>query len=287
MKKHSLSVWLPVIGMLVALTAAQGSSQADLPEPGPENGGLRLRLSIITSRQDTNDVYSVRLGIINVSSEPVILVGQPGYERHAKDYATFLKSIVSFVTFPEILPPLGQTAGIEPKSAPPKTTIKPQEEFVVRWRSSGRRLKRQDYLNTTPCFPSEGLYGVRAKVVIRTEEGREILLFSNQQRVCVGGSVELPKHATARITRTDVKNNAVIIDLGTHHKIQVGDRFHVSGGHMGYYWELTVSSTSAWVSEAAVLVHQGSAPQIDALPPRLATAHLAPPEVSIRRSQDN
>jgi hypothetical protein len=261
---------LPVL--VVFVVSSFGAGGPDLPEPGPENGDLRLRLSIVTSRKDNNDHYSVRLGIINVGSSAVTLVSRPSYERHSKDYGAYLKSQVSFITFPEILPRSGQTAGAEPKSPLPKVTIKPQKEYSLGWQSSGRLLKREDSFNTTPHFPGPGLYSVRAEVVVRTKDGKEILLYSNEQPVSVEGSVEMPKHATARVWRSNSEDATVIMGLGAGHKIEKGDKFMVQGGGFSW-WELTVRKTMEWSCEAKVKRHVVGL-QIDKVPPRYATAQL-------------
>ncbi|GEM_PF-1451943 len=243
-----------------------------IPKPGPENQGLRLRLAIETTHRDGQDHHTVRIGIVNVSSAPITLAATPAYESHAKDYATYLKAEMSFITFPEILPPSAQTAGNMVTSPPPAITIKPQREFKFQWQSKGRLLKNKDYYNTTPYFPGPGLYSVRARIKVLTKEGKEIPLYSNEQTVSIGGSAAMPKYATAKIVRIDSENKVVTIDLGSHHKIQKGDEFYCAGPFPNY-WKLKVMKVRPWNCEASVTVH-GNTKRIDPMPPQHAVAQL-------------
>jgi len=243
-----------------------------IPKPGPENQGLRLRLTIETTQKSGHDHHTVRMGIVNVSSAPITLVATPVYESQAKGYATYLKAEMAFVTFPEIIPPSAQTAGNMVTSPPPEITIKPQDEFKTQWQSQGNLLKDTDYYNTTPYLTGPGLYSVRARIHVLTKEGKEIPLYSNEQTVSIGGSTAMPKYATAKVIRVDKEKSTVTLDLGAHHKIQAGDEFYCAGPFPNY-WKLKITKVNAWISQASVTVH-GNINKIDPLPPQHAVAQL-------------
>ena len=144
---------------------------------GPEVGGLRMGLEIESRYVNGSDSYRVRIRIVNTGSDAVTLVGRAPYEGEVNDYAEWLRAEVCFATFPELIAPSAQTAGAMRVSADPTTTIGPRKEFTVSWQSHGRYLKTEHYYNTTPYFPSDGLFGVRATITLQTDQGKEIRLY--------------------------------------------------------------------------------------------------------------
>jgi hypothetical protein len=253
-------------------TQLQQKKNLTMPEPGPENQGLRLRLTIETNRKNGQDYHTVRIGILNVSSQPITLIANPIYDQHNKDYAAYLKAVMTFITFPKIIPPSAQTAGAMVTSPPVQITIQPQQEFKTHWQSRGGLLKNTDYYNTTPYLPGPGLYSIRAQLRVNTKTINEIPLNSNEQTVSIGNSTAMPKHATARVTHIDPEKNTVLIDLGERHKMQVGDEFYCPGPFPNY-WKLIITEVHPWHSQASVTAH-ANARKIDPLPPKLATAQL-------------
>lgn len=243
-----------LIATIVTVTSLVGmqSQSADAPEPlGPEVSGLRMGLQISTRYSDGVDHYDVRIRIRNTGSDAIMLVGPAHYEGKANTYAEWLKAEMCFETFPELLPPSAQTGGAMRATPHPQITIAPGEESTVSWTSRGRYLKTEDYYNTTPYFASEGLYSVRARILLHTPDHREILLHSNQQAVSIGGSVTLPKYGVARVIQRDLEKQHVVLSLGARHRIAEGDRFRVpyrfpSG------WMLTVTEvhTSSCIATA-------------------------------------
>ena len=259
--------------VVLLLLGMKSHSPPEISLLGPEVGGLRMGLRITTRNIKGKDTYDVRIRILNAGSQPVTLVGPPAYEGKSNNYAEWLKAEMCFITFPEILPPSAQTGGPMRTSPNPQTTIRPGEEFTVSWSSQGRYLKSEDYHNTTPYFPSDGLYGVRARVLLRTKEGQEILLHSNEQAVCVGGSVALPKYGVALVWRRDEEKQQVVLSLGSRHRIAKGDRFRVPG-RFPSGWMLTVTEVNISSSRATVERTGPYKDDMEPLPPKSARAQL-------------
>jgi hypothetical protein len=261
-------------GMIIVVLSLgmQSRSVVESSLLGPEVSGLRMGLRIITRNVEGKDIYDVRVCIRNTSSRPITLVGRAWYEGKPNNYAEWLKAEACFVTFPEILPPSAQTAGRTRTSPNPQTTISPGEEFTVSWSSHGRYLKCEDYYNTTPYFPSDGLYGVRARISLQTSEGKEIPLYSNEEPVSVGGSVALPKHGVAYVVHRDEEKQQVILSLGSHHRIVKGDQFHIMG-RFPSGWMLTVTEVYPH-SSLATVKRTGDDKDMEPLPPANSKAQL-------------
>jgi hypothetical protein len=157
-------------------------------------------------------------------------------------------------------------------SADPTTTIGPGKKLAVSWESQGRYLKTSHYYNTTPYFPSDGLYGVRARIKVRAARGKEIYLYSNEQAVSVGGTVALPKHGVAYVIRRDEEKREVLLSLGSRHRIVKGDRFHIMG-RFPSGWLMTVTEVDTSMCRASVAI-RGEAKDMEPLPPKHAKAQL-------------
>lgn len=262
----SMAVVLLLLGM-------NSRSSSEIGLLGPEVDGLRMGLRITTRNIKGEDAYDVRIRILNTGSRPVTLVGPAAYEGKDNNYAEWLKAEMCFITFPELLPPSAQTIGAMRESPNPQTTIRPGEEFTVSWSSQGRHLKSEDYYNTTPYFPSDGLYGVRARVLLGTKEGQEILLHSNEQAMCVGGSVALPKYGVAQVLRRDEEKQQVVLSLGSRHRIAKGDRFRVPG-RFPSGWMLTVTEVNISSSRATAERTGPHKNDMEPLPPEGGKAQL-------------
>jgi len=252
----SLTVLLLLLGM-------KSHPNQDINTLGPEVKGLRMGLDIQASSKSGKDSYTVRIWIVNTGSSPITLVGKAPYDGKSESYAQWLKEEMCFLTFPELLPPSAQTEGFERMSPNPQTTLSAGEKFTVTWKAEGRYLKSEHYYNTTPYFPSDGLYGVRAKVIVHTDKGQDMLLYSNEQVVPVGGSVALGKHGLAYVTHRDQEKQQVVLSLGSHHRIAKGDLFRVPGSSFSG-WMLTVVEVRSFSSLATV---EKSGPHKDTLEP--------------------
>ncbi|MGA2621365.1 MAG: hypothetical protein ABSF26_27385 [Thermoguttaceae bacterium] len=243
-------------------------ARGDQTTAGPENAGLRLRLSIETMNENAAAGWKVHLDLLNVGKTPVVLVGDWPYEENTGDYTAFLRSAVSFLTYPEVEPESAQTAGQCRKSPQPEQEIKPGTALVVEWQTKGRCLKSNssEAVNTTPYFPTAGLYGVRARIVVVTKEKHRVLLTSNEQQVAVGGSLRMPKYATGRIVTADPEKKTISIDRGTDHKIAKGDVFTIRWG-LQASWRFRVTEVGTWFAKGPVeTVRRDERPDVPRFP---------------------
>ncbi|MBI4578813.1 MAG: hypothetical protein HY718_03870, partial [Planctomycetes bacterium] len=154
---------LGVLGFL-ALWIGGGASAAieqAPPEPGPENGGLRLRLVVETAFQAGQDAHHVRLDLLNVTDRAVTLTADWANERDKGDFKDYLESAVNIETYPQICHESAQTAAARRQSPQPQYVLKPKEALSIRWEVTGRKLKNNivDPNRTLdPRFPVDGLY---------------------------------------------------------------------------------------------------------------------------------
>ena len=62
----------PFFGLLILLNLGVGKAVAvEAPEPGPEDGGLRLRLLVSPRADAGQEGYQVKLDVLNVSERPM------------------------------------------------------------------------------------------------------------------------------------------------------------------------------------------------------------------------
>ena len=270
--KYYLILSGSLAALLLLLGMAPGQKQ-NVSALGPETKNLRMGLEIETISSEGVDSHTIHVRIVNTGPKSVTLVGKAPYDNKSTTYADWLKAKLCFLTFPELLPPSSQTQGFEKVSPNPQTTLSSGEEFGVAWKATGRYLKPEHYYKTTPYFPSGGLYGVRAKVVVHTGEGQDILLYSNEQSVAVGGSFALPKHGLAYVTHKDKDKQQVVLNLGSHHRIANGDVFRVSAGSFSG-WMLTVVEVRPFSSVAKSEKTGPRKDTLEALPPKSGKAQL-------------
>jgi hypothetical protein len=270
--KQCLIVFVSIT-VLLLLLAMKSNPNQDINTLGPEVKGLRMGLDIQASSKNGKDSYTVRIRIVNTGSSPITLVGKAPYDSKSESYAQWLKEEMCFLTFPELLPPSAQTEGFERMSPNPQTTLSAGEKFTVSWKAEGRYLKSEHYYNTTPYFPSEGLYSVRAKVIVHTDKAEDILLYSNEQVVPVGGSIALGKHGLAYVTHIDEEKQQVVLSLGSHHRIAKGDVFRVPGSSFSG-WMLTVVEVRSFSSLATVEKSGPHKDTLEPLPPKSSKAQL-------------
>lgn len=211
MKRVSLFVLLLVVA--ASLSFAQ---EAGLPEPGPENSGLRLRLVL----DNYFGRHMMRMEILNATDESVKIVAKA---KVRADIKQILKDQVDFIVTPELqCPPYQISVGPDVKVPNVYGTIKPQEPFVVYFDDFGWF----DFPNPADyCFPSDGLYHIRAKVVLNLEDGGSVTLESNEQELAMGGSRLAPKPGVVGV-EYDHPRDLFILRAGRAQRIQVGDKFY-------------------------------------------------------------
>lgn len=270
-----IQVFRFVVVILLSTGACFAAESTPSPNPGPETAGLRLRLVVESRRADFVDEFHVRVDLINVTDEPIKVSGD--WPNHMKgSFQEYMEGATSIRTYPDIT-----QWGIQvmaPQQPVPKAEhiLAGGETLSVKWTTKGRRLKNRVIhpLSTrNPYFPSDGLYGVHAelllKIEVETEAGktrrkeppspedeerpghRLVLLRSNEQLVSVGGSNRSPKTAIAGVQHVSDDLKTAQIDVGTVEGIKPGDEFLARTG-MSVLWKLTVTESRIGYSTASV-----------------------------------
>ena len=231
----------PILALLILVALhLRAAETAVLPEPGPEDGGLRTRLVVVPRSTAGKEGYDVRVDVLNTSERAINL--RAGWRN---DDAGDLKDYIDAATSIECVPAVGRWMGgvqMGHRTLPqPEQVLKPGETLSVRWQTDGRHLKNRvtnpnDVQN--PEFPFPGLYSVHATVNVITTE-RTLALRSNEQLVTVGGSRAMPKSTLARLARVEADGKTAMLALGSLQKVEVGDQFeHLSKGD---YWKLVIT----------------------------------------------
>ena len=241
-----------------------------LPQPGPEVAGLRLRFLVETRRTDSGDEFQVRLDLINVTDSPVRLSAD--WPNHLKgDFREYMEGAASMRTHPDITLWGIQVMSIRQPAPRAEHILAAGGTLSVEWTSKGRLKNRviNPNSNRNPSFPSDGLYGVHAELLLNVEtepvdtkrevspsdEGeiirRPVLLRSNEQLVSVGGSNRAPKTAIAIVQNVSDDLRSGQISVGSIDGIEPGDGFLARTG-MGVFWKLTVTESHAGFSRVSV-----------------------------------
>lgn len=228
------------------------------PQPGPANGGLRLRLVVDTEREAQEDVFHVRVDLTNVTDKPIIVSADWPYDQDKGDFEDYFESAVSILTHPEIMFWGIQVRADHRKHPQPQRTLAANESFTVKWTSKARRLKNKlirPLANMNPYLPSDGLYGVHAQLLLHVAgQPTPVLLRSNEQLVPVGGSNQPPKHSIARLLDVSEDHKKARISLGSLHGIEIGDQFMIRKAY-GYFWRLTVTEAQLRSANATLEAH--------------------------------
>lgn len=231
-------------------------TMAGVPEAGPENGGLRLALSVVPRAQDNktgrNETeankaaanqqgFDVRLDLANVSNDDIKLQAAWWYDADTGDLKDYLAAATSIETYPAIAPWRGGVQAGHRTTPQPEQVLKAGEVLTVRWQTDTRRLKNHvtdPNQVQNPEFPTPGLYSVHANLALDLPKGR-VLLRSNEVQVPVGNTRELPKHTYGQLMGVDSDAKIGTLNLGSLHKIQQGDEF-VHFSKRGS-WKLTLT----------------------------------------------
>ncbi len=228
MQSSPLPLALLIVAIATPFTLA--AEPAALPEPGPEDGGLRMRL-IITPRTAAKagvkaDGFKVRVDLVNTTDRAITLRANWDWEDRG-DLKDYIDAATSIETEPAIRPWMGGVMAGRRKSPQPQHVIKPGQVLTVRWETKDRRLKNRvtnpnDVQN--PELRQPGLYAVRARLNVITDAGT-FALRSNEQLVPVGGSRSIPKSTFGQLWHVNGENMTAMISLGALQKIKIGDRF--------------------------------------------------------------
>ncbi len=236
-------MFIPLI-LAVLISRALGG----LPEPGPEDMGLRLRLAVSARPTGGKEGYEVKVDLVNASGEPVPLRAHHWRsERHDGGFKEFVEAAVGIESYPEIEPWLGQVMGpVEGAIAEPEYPLKPGENLSLMWRTTGRHLKHV-VINPlevqNPEFAQDGLHSVHATIGL-IAGGRPVRLRSNEQLVPFGGSRKMPKFTYGQLWSADETTKTAMLGLGSLHKVNLGDRFLIRSGIIGLTWTLTITGVA-------------------------------------------
>ncbi|MGI8980423.1 MAG: hypothetical protein ACR2FY_14440 [Pirellulaceae bacterium] len=209
-----------VLGTLALMLPAVHAA-AD-PEPGPEDGGLRLRLVATPRSAENKEGFAVRIDLVNASQRTITV--QAGWEDDdsgsVKDY---FETATSIECVPALPPWIGGVqAKVGGRSSPqPTHVLKSGETLSASWQTSGRQLKNRVSDPTVvqnPTFPFPGLYSVHASVDFITSEGT-VRLRSNEQLVAVGGSRAMPRHTYGPLWSINGEQKTATLGLGSLHKL--------------------------------------------------------------------
>ena len=196
---------MPCLSALIGAAAALGVAAAELPEPGPEVGGLRLRLRV----GPEGEGHDVRLDLLNVSGKRIALKlhwlgpGRSNGEAAVTQevFRNVLLANVGVESDPALAPYVGQVgigSGVSWLTYGHK--LEPEQAIDLRWKTAGRRFKPGGPLmNHNPEFLEDRLYSVRVSLKINAD-GRSVLLRSNEQLVSFGGSRKMPRSRYGSLT---------------------------------------------------------------------------------------
>lgn len=239
--KARVLMFAPLI-LAVLISRALG----ELPEPGPEESGLRLRLVVNDRPTGGKEGYEVRVDLVNGSTHPVPLRAHHWRsERRDGGFKEFVEAEVSIESYPEIEPWQGQVmASLARTISEPEYTLKPGEALSVAWRTTGRHLKNRvtNPLEVqNPEFTQDGLHSIHAAIVL-IADAHPVRLRSNEQLVPIGGSRRMPKSTYGPLWSADETTRTAMLGLGSLHKVNLGDEFLIHSGIIGLTWTLTITN---------------------------------------------
>src|SRR5688572_30382979 len=112
-----------------------------LPEPGPEAGGLRLRL--IAAPRDGREGFDVRVDVINVTAGPITLRAEWRSDEQQGDLKEYLDAATSIECVPEVRPWSGGVQAVYRNKPQPEQTLEAGQTLSATWQTEGRHLKNR------------------------------------------------------------------------------------------------------------------------------------------------
>ncbi len=241
------------------------SAEPVLPEPGAENGGMRMRLMVRNWSEGKKTGHEVRIDVLNVSPQARKLQADWLYESDTGNLEEYLEAATSIESFPPIAPWVGQIMGGRRTTLQPEYTLEPGELLTLKWHTEGNFLKNRvsnklEVQNPEFAFP--GMYSVHASLLIHAD-GKKVLLRSNEQPVKFGQSwqVQLPKFTFGKLIGVDEVKQTARLDLGEQHKVAKGDRFLVRTG-MVDFWQLTITEVEGKTSTGRLEPKEINTPEL-------------------------
>jgi len=217
-----------------------------LPEAGPENGGLRLRLVVKPWNEEKKSGHEVQVDVLNVSPQMQKLRADWLYETDTGNLKEYLAAATSIESYPPIAPWVGQIMGGGRTTPQPEYALEPGEVLTLEWHTEGNFLKNRvsnklEVQNPEFAFP--GLYAVHANLLV-TVAGEKVPLRSNEQLVAFGKSWQLPKFTLGKLTFVDEAKQTARLNLGEQHLVAKGDQFLIRTG-MVDFWRLNIAEVAA------------------------------------------
>ena len=226
-----------------------------LPEPGPENCGLRMRLVITPDTTNGAHGFEVRVDIINSTKYQIELATDWDSEYQRGNFLDYVESTSAVITDPVLAPDNGQIV-VAPRLSPQSTqSLGASQTLTLKWHSNGQRIKNKSMLFfPNPKFSVDGLYGVHFCLEFRTSSGL-CRLRSNEQMVSVGGLQTQPKNTYGQFSFIQLNgtNSIAQINLGSINQIQTRDRFTISTGYIGDEWSLEITNVYSRVSYGTLI----------------------------------
>ena len=261
--------------LLVSFAFLADANAAEDPQPGPEDGGMRLRLVVAPREAEGGEGYDVRINVLNTSEHAIVLQSAWRHEDPG-DVRAYLEAATSIESEPAFAPWMGGVQEGMRKSPQPQQTLEPGETLSIEWQTEGRKLKNRvtnPLVVQNPTLFFAGLYAVHATLDVPTSTG-VVRLRSNEQLVSVGGSQAAPKHTYGQLGSVNREKREARLGLGSLHKIAVGDKFEI-GSPKGMHWRLTLTEVEAThsVGTLELLTRVDYAPYREP-PPQYAPATL-------------
>jgi hypothetical protein len=231
-------------------------------EPGPEAGGIRMRLLVTPQPSEKVEGYGVQVDLINTTREAIPLRLTRPWSRTEDGIEARLEAAVSIESYPPIEPWLGQVMADRGEKSVPEYNLAGGQTLSLKWETTGRHLKNRvtDPLEVqNPEFTENGLYSIHATLAV-TAAGHPLLLRSNEQLVAFGGSRELPKHTYGQLRWAEEGSRKAELNLGSQHKIAPGDRFLIQTGTISWTWTLTITKVEDDRSEGTLVPSQEDRP---------------------------
>lgn len=225
--------------LIVVISPMRATEPAALPDYGPQDGGLCMRLVVAPQPDPSEEGFEVRVDLLNTSQRDRTL--RTGWrDDDAGDLKDYIAAATSIECVPAVLPWSGGVPERGRNLPQPELLLKAGEVLSVQWQTEGRHLKNRvtdpnEVQN--PTFPLPGLYSVHARLDVVTSDGI-VSLRSNEQLVSVGGSRAMPKYTFGRLSEVDAGGKSAVLQLGSRHKVEPGDQFEHFSKQTP--WKLTI-----------------------------------------------
>src|SRR3954463_2029932 len=132
-----MKLQVPILVLLILATLPLRAPElAALPEPGPQDGGLRMRLVVVPRTDAANEGYAVRVELINTSERMITL--RSGWQNEKMgDLKDYLEAATSIECVPAVRRWIGGVKEGQRKSPQPEHLLEPGAVLSVSWRTQG------------------------------------------------------------------------------------------------------------------------------------------------------